>query len=137
MREIDASVISRDELLGRINRSVAERGVPEEIKEGYYGEDFMDQSGKDYLQTQLDSLLNNIRVMDQTWYLYDTPLTCNRRFLGKPLTFLRKVLRWFMKPYLSRMSNFNGAAVRAISDIAKIEQALLAEVRSEKGNKVE
>lgn len=75
--------------------------------------------------------------MDQTWYLYDTPLTCKRRFLGKPLTFLRKVLRWFMKPYLSRMSNFNGAAVRAISDIAKIEQALLAEVRSEKGNKVE
>lgn len=130
MIEIDTSIINRAELMGRINKAIAERNVPEEKKEDIFEENKMSNGNWGYIETQLYSLRNNIRTLDQTWYLLDAPLTCNRKFFGKPLTFFRRVMKWFMKPYLSQMCNFNGAVTRAISDMMKIQQSLIEEVKN-------
>lgn len=82
----------------------------------------------DKLQEDLELLQDNLLMMQEMWDLSEPDIKAGSKVkypfkLFKKL--VRKIIRWFMRPYFEKQLEFNGAAVRAIGDIYRIQNNML------------
>ncbi|MZK53461.1 hypothetical protein [Clostridium beijerinckii] len=125
MIEVNSKIINPEELMMRVKKSVLNK---KEIKvEGYSFTDVNINSSS--LSKDIDSLHINIEKMNETWEIRDFTIRSHRKFIGPFLILakraVRKILYWFIKPYWEQQTNFNAAATRAISDMARIQSQLI------------
>lgn len=131
MIEISSKVMNSNELEIRVAQSVQMKQIPKE----FYGT----QSQMTDVQTGnadvnqmlvwMQSVLQNIEMMNTMWVLSEQPITSSRKFIGKFVVFCKKVVRkltrWLLQPYFVQQTNFNGAVTRAVSDMQKIQATLI------------
>lgn len=83
----------------------------------------------DKMQEDIELLQDNLLLMQDMWDLKEPDLK-NGSKAKYPFKlckrFVRKMIRWFMRPYYEKQIEFNGAAVRAIGDIFRIQGNLVA-----------
>lgn len=136
MFEIDSSVVDANELLKRVRENV----LHIESKAPYLAGQSIDILCKNpdalsRIESDLASMLENIQMMNRTWYHQDAQIQCRFRFL-RPLVILfkraiRKAIYWFTQPYVEQQNAFNGAITRAVSDSLRAQQALLETIQKQ------
>lgn len=130
MFEIDESIISSEELTEKVKQKVREKNIPLECMDSLNkGNLFMNNVNLSAMRSELNSLRENVRSMNNLWYITELPLRSNHRVIGKAIVFIkkciRKCLRWMINPYLEQVSNYNSAVTRALSSTLKIQQMLV------------
>lgn len=82
----------------------------------------------DNIHEDIELLQDNFLMMQEMWELGEPDLKNGSR-LKYPFKlckkFVRKIIRWFLRPYYEQQIAFNGALVRAVGDIYRIQNNLL------------
>lgn len=129
MFEIDNNIISAEELTEKVRHKVFEKKIPQERSKTVLNSEKIDFYE---LHREIDLLMENIMDLNSLWLISEVPLRSNRRIIGKGIVFvkkcIRKCLRWLLRPYFDQITNFNGAATRAISDLVKSQEKLITTI---------
>ena len=84
----------------------------------------------DNLQKDIELLQDNLLTMQELWDLREPDLNWRRNPAKYPFQlfkkFLRRIIRWILRPDYQMQIEFNGAAVRAVGDISRIQNSILA-----------
>ena len=139
MFEIDCSVIQANELLERVRKNVLqiEEKAPIEPQNAKTAVDGITLSGDDLcrMESDLNSMLENIQSMNNTWYHRDAQLQCRFKLLRPVIIFVKRAIRktiyWFTQPYVDQQNAFNGAATRANSDSLRVQRMLLEAIQKQ------
>lgn len=135
MIEIDAAIIDADLLLERVRITAASRQIPEE----FYG----NVSGRTTLTAdtclirmhqEMVSVYQNLQMMNATWILAEKELYSTRPVIGRWIVLgkriFRRLTRWLLQPFYQQQTEFNGAAVRTISDMIRVQELLIRSCES-------
>ena len=83
----------------------------------------------DALQEDIELLQDNLQMMKERWDLKEGRVNWREAPLKYPFQwckrFVRSVVKWIMRPYFQMQIEFNGAAVRAVGDIYRIQSNLM------------
>lgn len=131
MFEIDNSIIDPNILLDRVRKNILK--ISPELRDKYSNQEKSSIIGTEVdglrIQKELNSLRDNLRALDSTWYIKDEQIKSHRRILGPFIVFAKRAIRkstyWFVRPYIEKQISFNGATTRAISDTMKIQEMIL------------
>ena len=84
----------------------------------------------DNLLKDIELLQDNLLTMQELWDLREPDLDWRRNPAKYPFQLykkcIRKIIRWFLRPDYQMQIEFNGAAVRAVGDISRIQTYILA-----------
>lgn len=83
----------------------------------------------DALQEDIELLQDNLQMMQERWDLKEGTVDWRKAPLRYPFQwckrFIRSVVKWIMRPYFQMQIEFNGAAVRAVGDLYRIQSNLM------------
>lgn len=83
----------------------------------------------DHLQEDMELLQDNLLEMQALWELAEPKVTVRQAGIKYPFVLCkkaaRKIIRWMLRPYFQRQAAFNGAAVRAVGDLLRIQHEML------------
>lgn len=129
MTEITTTAIEPQVLMERVRKNVLNKGIDIESKEyqKYEAKTYREVSRSDLqaISEKLESVRENVRILDSTWYITETPITNTNKLIILIKRCIRKSVYWILKPYWQHQTNFNGAATRAISDMVQAQEQLL------------
>ncbi len=84
----------------------------------------------DNLQKDIELLQDNLLTMQELWDLREPDLNWRRNPVKYPFQlfkkFIRRIIRWILRPDYQMQIEFNGAAVRVVGDISRIQNGILA-----------
>ena len=136
MLEVDTTIIDANELTMRVNASMREKNIPR----SFYGENMVitisENSNLYEMKLLLNTLYQNYQTMESMWVISEQPIVSSRKYIGKIIVFckraFRKLTRWLLQPYMVQQSNFNGAVLRSLGDLIKIQDAMIADYEENK-----
>lgn len=133
MFEIDNSIISSEELTARVRRRVLEKNIPMP-KNSLLGDFALANSNLAQIQNELVMLRDSVNELNTLWVISEPTIYSSRRVIGPVIVFtkkvIRKCLRWLLRPYFDQVTQFNGAATRAISDTLRIQEMLISQIQN-------
>ncbi|MCI9612704.1 MAG: glycosyltransferase family 4 protein [Eubacterium sp.] len=82
-----------------------------------------------HLQEDMELLQDNLLEMQALWDLTEPKVSVRQAGVKYPFVLCkkaaRKILRWMLRPYFQQQAAFNGAAVRAVGDLLRIQHQML------------
>lgn len=130
MIEISTKIINPEELINRVRKNILNK------EEYNYStkNSTKDNANFNEINNDIDTLYMNIQKLNETWELRDVVIRSHRRLLGPFLIlgkrFVRKMIYWLIRPYIEQQVNFNAAATRSISDIARIQSQIIDSIEN-------
>lgn len=83
----------------------------------------------EHLQKDMELLQDNLLEMQALWDLAEPKVTIRQAGLKYPFVLCKKaarrIMRWMLRPYFQQQVAFNGAAVRAVGDLLRIQHEML------------
>lgn len=83
----------------------------------------------EHLQKDMELLQDNLLEMQALWDLAEPKVTIRQAGLKYPFVLCKKaarrIMRWMLRPYFQQQAAFNGAAVRAVGDLLRIQHEML------------
>lgn len=127
MFEIDNCVLNADILLERVRKNVLMIKHELDISEG--NSSSIGHFDISQIQEELDSVFENIQIMNKTWNYRCTNIVSNRKVVAPIVVFLKRAIRktiyWFTQPFFEQQTVFNGAITRAISNSLKVQEQII------------
>lgn len=124
MIEVNSKIINPEELMTRVRKNILnkqEYNISDKVL-------IRDNVSLSEVNKEVEELYINIQKMNETWEIHDSVIRSHRKILGPFLVFgkrfIRKMIYWLIRPYIEQQVNFNAAATRAISDIARIQSQI-------------
>lgn len=131
MIEINSEVINSEVLFERVKS----RAMMMNIDSQFYNEiELSDMSNiitSKKLHEAMLLVYQNLQGMNATWEIHENVICSNRPVIGKAIVFFkrafRKIVRWLYTPFIQQQIMFNGATVRTVSDMIKLQELIILE----------
>lgn len=127
MLEINSRIVDADSLFQRVVNTAKSRQIADE----FYGGELKSPYKNNYceMRDMMQSVYDNLQVMNTTWPICEKPLRSNHRVIGGAIVFckkiVRKLTRWLYQPYFQQQTDFNSAVTKTVSDMIKVQEMLI------------
>lgn len=127
---IDETIISQNEMIHKLEKSVSEKEIDSSF--------FPTGKGKSAVIDIKQSIYRIELMMDRLkalYTLYEAPITSHRKVLGKYIVFFKKVFRkltrWLFRPFVDQQNNVNQLVFNLLNETINVEKKLISEIERE------
>ena len=127
MLEIDASVISSEELLERIRRDILQKNVEDPFSQKKVVSANANKAVE--LYKHLEKCRENLQSMSTMHEVFDRPIVSTRPAIGWLIIlvkrFIRKLTFWLWRPYWDQQNAYNRVVLNTIDELVCIHEKLI------------
>lgn len=137
MITINSEIANADALFERVKNKASTMNIDRQ----FYGEmdltsDFDIVTAKNMHEAMLN-VYQNLQEVNATWEIKENIIFSNRPIIGNIIVFgkrvFRKLVRWLYQPFIQQQIMFNGATVRTISEMIKVQELIILECEQREG----